>query len=323
MSNTALITGITGQDGSYLAELLLDKGYDVYGLVRHTSTPNTQNIHHILNKITLITGDLTDMSSLIRALYIARPNEVYNLGAISHVGASFHEPVATMEVTGLGCTRMLEAIRLTGNPSIRFYQASSSEIIGQPNQNVFKPRSPYASAKLYAHWTVNNYRDGYGLYAVSGVLYNHESPRRGENFVTRKITKAVSRIKYGLQDKLILGNTYASRDWGYAGDYVRAMWLMLQQPQPKDYIISTGVTHTVEYFLKKAFEAAGIHDYEQYVEIHGDQFRPNDVDCLIGDSSEAEKDLGWRPTVSFDELVSMMVESDLKDAKSVREKIVC
>ena len=321
MSNTALITGITGQDGSYLAELLLHKGYKVYGLVRHTSQPNTYNIDHIKHRLHLIEGDLLDMSSLIRALKIANPTEVYNLGAISHVGTSFHEPIATMEVTGLGCTRLLEAIRLTGKEDIRFYQASSSEIIGQPNQHVFKPRSPYAGAKLYAHWTVSNYRDGYGMYAVSGVLYNHESPRRGQSFVTRKISRGVANIKYGLQQKLVLGNTLASRDWGFAGDYVWAMWLMLQQDRPRDFVIGTGISHTVEYFVKKAFEVAGINDYEQYIEINNEFFRPNDVECLIADPSDAHKYLGWKPTVTFEELVAMMVESDLKHAYRTREKI--
>lgn len=321
MSSAALITGITGQDGSYLAELLLQKGYQVFGLVRRTSTPNTRNIDHILSRITLIDGDLTDLSSLIRAIKLVQPDEVYNLGAMSHVGTSFIEPVATMEVTGLGCTRLLEAIRMVGRPHTRFYQASSSEIIGQPNQKIFAPRSPYAAAKLYAHWTTINYRDGYNMFAVNGILYNHESPRRGENFVTRKITKGVARIKYGLQEKLVLGNTYASRDWGFAGDYVVAMWLMLQQEKPKDYVIGTGVTHTVEYLLKKAFEVAGINDYEKYIEIDGENFRPNDVECLIADSSAAYKELGWEPTVSFDRLITMMVESDMKDAYSIREKI--
>jgi GDPmannose 4,6-dehydratase len=308
----AFITGITGQDGSYLAELLLEKGYQVYGLVRRSSTPNTGRIEHILDNITLIQGDLLDQSSLMEAVGHARPDEIYNLAALSHVGLSFSQPIATMEVTGLGTTRLLEAIRLV-SPASRFYQASSAEIIGQENQAYYKPRSPYAASKLYAHWTTANYRDGYGLFACSGILYNHESPRRGLDFVTRKITDGVARIKYGLQHTIKLGNLNAYRDWGYAGDYVKAMWLMLQEDSPQDFVIATGETHSVGEFAALACEYAGLQrPWHNYVEVNPDFCRPNDVELLVGDSSKARTELGWSPQVSFKALVAMMVESDLR-----------
>ena len=312
MGRTALITGITRQDGSYLAELLLAKGMWVYGLVRRSSVPNTGRIQHILPDITLLNGDITDQSSLMTALQIVAPDEIYNLAAQSHVGTSFIYPLATMETTGLGVTKLLEALRLSGGKA-RFYQASTSEIIGQENQTIFAPRSPYACAKLYAHWTVINYRQAYNLYACSGILYNHESPRRGHDFVTRKITRAVARIKYGLQDRLILGNISSYRDWGFAGDYVRAMHLMLQQDEPRDHIIATGHTHSVADFVAKAFEYAGISDWRSYLEIDAQLYRPSDVDMLIGNPSGAREALGWEPHVSFDELVQMMVEHDLRE----------
>lgn len=310
-SKRALITGITGQDGSYLAELLLAKGYSVYGLVRRLSTPNTDRIEHILDSVTLIPGDLLDQSSLAAALDTAAPDEVYNLAAMSHVGTSFNQPVATMEITGLGCTRLLEALRLSGG-SARFYQASTSEIVGQENQLCFYPRSPYGAAKLYAHWTTINYREAYRMYACAGILYNHESPRRGLDFVTRKITSAVARIKYGLQDRLVLGNLNAYRDWGFAGDYVRAMWLMLQQERPREFVIATGHTHSVGEFARKAFEYAGISDWMAYTEVNAHLYRPTDVDILVGNAYEARDLLGWEPEMSFDQLVATMMEAELK-----------
>jgi GDPmannose 4,6-dehydratase len=319
MSKTALITGITGQDGSYLAELLLAKGYKVYGLIRRSSTPNTSRIEHILDRVNLIEGDLLDISSLMMALQVAQPDEVYNLAALSHVGLSFSQPVATMEVTGLGCTRLLEAIRIV-SPGTRFYQASSSEIIGQEDQAYYKPKSPYAASKLYAHWTTANYRDGYGMFACSGILYNHESPRRGLDFVTRKITNGVARIKYGLQETIKLGNLNAYRDWGFAGDYVQAMWLMLQQEQPKDYVIASGETHMIGEFVELACEYADLPEHwSEYVDIDETLFRPNDVNVLVGDSTLARQELGWEPTVNFSELVHMMVQSDLAQVRSSHE----
>jgi GDPmannose 4,6-dehydratase len=321
MTKTALVTGCTGQDGSYLCELLLAKGYKVFGLVRRSSTPNTSRIEHILPDITLINGDLLDQSSLMEAIGRAHPDEVYNLAALSHVGISFSQPVATMEVTGLGCTRMLEAIRIV-NPYIKFYQASSSEIIGQEDQGHFKPRSPYAASKLYAHWSTANYRDGYGMFACSGILYNHESPRRGLEFVTRKITNGVARIKYGLQESIKLGNLNAYRDWGFAGDYVQAMWLMLQQDAPKDYVIATGHTNSIGAFAAKACELAGLPlPWHNYIDIDETLIRPNDVDCLVGDSTLARQELGWEPTVTFSELVAMMIQSDLALVRSSNEYI--
>ena len=312
MGRVALITGITGQDGSYLAELLLAKGYKVYGLVRRLSTPNTERIDHLLDEVTLLEGDMLDMSSLIAAIQKAQPDEVYNLAAMSHVGLSFSQPVATMEVTGLGCTRLLEAIRIV-KPDTRFYQASTSEIVGQANQYYYKPRSPYAASKLYAHWTTINYRESYGLFACAGILYNHESPRRGLDFVTRKITSGVARINAGLQDTIELGNLNAYRDWGYAWDYVKAMWLMLQQDKPEDFVIATGEMHSVGEFAQLACEVADLpKDWYEYITVNPDFYRPNDVEVLKGDASQARDKLGWEPSVSFEELVALMVQVDLR-----------
>lgn len=312
----ALITGITGQDGSYLAELLLQKGYRVYGLVRRTSVFNDERIHHLLGDIKLIDADLLDQISLIQALKKSQADQVYNLAAMSFVATSFQQTVATAEYTGLSVTRMLEAIRLTDRP-IRFYQASTSEMFGkvqavpQNEQTPFYPRSPYGVANFYGHWTTVNFRESYQMFACSGLLFNHESPRRGPEFVTRKISLAVARIKLGLQKKLVLGNLDAKRDWGFAGDYVEAMWLMLQQDQPKDYVIATGETHSVRDFVRTAFAHAGIDDWERYVETDPQFLRPAEVDLLIGDASKAHQNLGWKPRVKFEELVGMMIESDL------------
>jgi len=312
----ALITGITGQDGSYLAEFLLKKGYRVYGLVRRTSTFNDERIRHLLGDIEFIDADLLDQISLIQAVRISQADEVYNLAAMSFVATSFQQTVATGEYTGLSVARMLEAIRLADRP-IRFYQASTSEMFGkvqtvpQNEQTPFYPRSPYGVAKLYGHWTTVNFRESYQLFACSGILFNHESPRRGPEFVTRKISLGVTRIKLGLQDKLVLGNLDAKRDWGFAGDYVEAMWLMLQQDQPDDYVIATGETHSVRNFVHTAFAHVGIHDWERYVETDPQFLRPAEVDMLIGDASKARQQLGWEPRVKFEELVSVMVESDL------------
>jgi len=314
-----LITGITGQDGSYLAELLLEKGYQVYGLIRRTSDPNhfAERIRHIANQVTLIDADLVDQSSLIKALKIAQPHEVYNLAAQSFVPISWTQPVLTSEVTGLGVIRMLEAVQIAA-PKAKFYQASSSEMFGkvmevpQKETTPFHPRSPYGVAKVFGHWATINYRESHGLFAVSGILFNHESPRRGKEFVTRKITNAVARIKLGLQDKLKLGNLEAKRDWGFAGDYVEAMWRMLQQDQPEDFVIATGETHRVKDFLEIAFQEAGLDDWEKYIEIDPKYFRPAEVDLLVGDPSKAKKILGWEPRTDFRSLVKMMVEADLK-----------
>ncbi len=314
---SALITGITGQDGSYLAELLLDKGYQVYGMFRRASTFNDVRIQHLLDRIELIDADLLDQLSLIQALRKSQATEVYNLAAMSFVGTSFQQPVATGEYTALSVARMLEAIRLMGEP-IRFYQASTSEMFGkvqavpQNEQTPYYPRSPYGVAKLYGHWITINFRESYGMYACSGILFNHESPRRGVEFVTRKISLAVARIALGLQEKLTLGNLDAERDWGYAGDYVDAMWRMLQQEKPDDYVIATGETHSVREFVQAAFAVAGISDWERYVATDPKYLRPAEVDQLIGDASKARERLGWAPTVRFEELVKMMVESDLK-----------
>lgn len=313
---SALITGITGQDGSYLAELLLEKGYDVYGMVRRASTFNDQRISHLHGRVQLIDADLVDQLSLIQALHQAHPDEVYNLAAMSFVHTSFGQPVATGEYTALSVARMLEAVRLAGWP-IRFYQASSSEMFGkvqampQNEQTPFYPRSPYAVAKLYGHWMTINARESYGLYACSGILFNHESARRGVEFVTRKISRGVARIKLGLDDHLALGNLDAKRDWGFAGDYVEAMWLMLQQPSPEDYVVATGEAHSVRDFVQAAFAHAGIADWERYVVVDQRYFRPAEVDYLLGDATKARERLGWRPRVSFSELVGMMVDSDL------------
>lgn len=317
---SALITGVTGQDGSYLAELLLDKGYEVYGLIRRASTFNDSRIKHLLDRMEIVDADLLDQLSLIQALRRSHASEVYNLAAMSFVGTSFQQPVATGEYTALSVARMLEAIRLA-DPSIRFYQASTSEMFGkvqavpQSENTPFYPRSPYGVAKLYGHWMTINFRESYDMYACSGILFNHESPRRGVEFVTRKISLAVARISLGLQKKVTLGNLDAERDWGFAGDYVEAMWLMLQQNQPEDYVIATGETHSVRAFVKAAFAVVGISDWENYVETDPQFLRPAEVDQLIGDASKAKRQLGWSPHVSFEELVKMMVESDVRTVK--------
>jgi len=317
----ALITGITGQDGSYLAEFLLGKGYRVYGLVRRTSTFNDMRIRHLLDRIEILDADLLDQLSLIQALRQSQASEVYNLAAMSFVATSFQQPVATGEYTALSVARMLEAVRLADWP-IRFYQASSSEMFGkvqttpQNEQTSFYPRSPYGVAKLYGHWITVNFRESYNLFASSGILFNHESPRRGYEFVTRKISHAVARIKLGLQDKLVLGNLDAKRDWGFAGDYVEAMWLMLQQDTPDDFVIATGSTHSVRDFVSAAFAIVGIPDWERYVETDPRFLRPAEVDYLIGDASKARTRLGWRPRVTFEELVRSMVENDLQLVKN-------
>ncbi len=324
----ALVTGITGQDGSFLAELLLDKGYEVHGVIRRASTFNTGRIDHLYRdpheegvRLFLHYGDLNDASSLQRILQKVHPHEVYNLAAQSHVKVSFEIPEYTGEVTGLGTIRLLEAMRLTGITP-RFYQASSSELFGdapapQNEATPFRPRSPYAAAKAYAFYVTRNYREAYGLFAVNGILFNHESERRGETFVTRKITRALGRIKHGLQDKLFLGNLDARRDWGYARDYVEAMWRMLQAETPDDYVVATGETHSVREFLELAADVAGI-DWKKHVEIDPRYFRPTEVDLLLGDASKAREKLGWTPRVSFEELVRTMVEHDLELA--AREK---
>jgi GDPmannose 4,6-dehydratase len=315
MTRRALITGITGQDGSYLAELLLTKGYDVVGMLRRSSTTNFERIAHIQDDIELANGDLLDESSMISVLAEHRPDEVYNLAAQSFVQTSFSQPVLTGETTALGVTRVLDAIRIV-DPSIRFYQASSSEMFGkvqavpQIESTPFYPRSPYGVAKLYGHWITVNYRESYDLHASSGILFNHESPRRGMEFVTRKITHAVAKIKLGLQSELRLGNLDAQRDWGFAGDYVEAMWLMLQQDRPDDYVVSTGETHSVKEFCQIAFGRVDL-DWEKYVVVDEKFFRPAEVDLLIGSSDKAHELLGWKPQTSFRALVEMMVDSDL------------
>ena len=320
----ALITGITGQDGSYLADFLLAKGYRVYGLERRSSNKNHRNIQHLLSKITMISGDLLDEASLVHALKQAKPNEVYNLASQSFVGESWKQPVFTGEVTGLGATRMLEAIRQV-NPKIKFYQASSSEMFGAvkvapQNENThFYPRSPYGVAKLYAHWITVNYRESYGMFAVSGILFNHESPRRGLEFVTRKITNGVARIKLGLDKELRLGNLDTRRDWGFAGDYVEAMWLMVQQKEPFDYVIGTGQTHTVKEFVEEAFSHVGL-DWKKYVKVDKQFLRPAEVYHLEADATLAHKKLGWKPKVGFKELVHMMVDEDMKIFTAQEEK---
>jgi len=317
----ALITGITGQDGSYLAEFLLDKGYEVTGLVRRLSTPNMGNIEHIQEKISLVSGDLLDQGSLTDAIRDSEPDEVYNLAAQSFVKASWNQPVLTGEYTALGVTRVLEAIR-TVNPKIKFYQASSSEMFGkvvevpQKETTRFYPRSPYGVAKAYGHYITLNYRESYGIFACSGILFNHESPRRGIEFVTRKISHAVARIHLGFQDKLELGSMEPKRDWGFAGDYVEAMWMMLQKAQPEDYVVATGETHSVKEFVELAFDAVGIKDWEKYVVANvAAHNRPAEVEHLIGDYSKAKKELGWEPKTSFPQLVKMMVEADIAREK--------
>ena len=316
MTKTALITGITGQDGSYLAELLLEKGYRVVGMTRRTSTDVHERIQHIFEDIEFVSGDLLDQTSITTIVDKVRPDEVYNLAAQSFVPTSWSQPVLTGEFTALGVTRVLEAIRSV-NPKIRFYQASSSEMFGkvqavpQSESTPFYPRSPYGVAKLYGHWITINYRESYDMFAVSGILFNHESGRRGKEFVTRKISDGVARIKLGLQNDLLLGNLDAQRDWGFAGDYVRAMWMMLQQDHADDYVIATGRTHSVREFCRIAFESAGLGSYEQYVKMDPRFMRPAEVDLLIGDPSKAKRVLGWEPEVSFEQLVEMMVKADI------------
>ena len=329
----AIITGITGQDGSYLAELLLAKGYDVWGLVRRSSSFNTARIDHLYQdphvkdvKLRLVYGDLNDSTSLANVLEEVRPDEVYNLGAQSHVRVSYDIPEYTGEISGLGSVRLLEAIRRL-NLKTRFYQASSSELYGkvhevpQKETTPFHPRSPYAAAKAYAFYITLNYREAYGMFAVNGILFNHESPRRGETFVTRKITRAATRIKVGLQKKLFLGNLEAKRDWGFAGDYVDGMWRMLQAPEPEDYVLATGETHSVREFAEKVFASLDL-DYKAHVEYDAKYERPAEVDLLLGDYTKAKTKLGWEPKVGFDELVKMMVDADLvlaKEEKAVAE----
>jgi GDPmannose 4,6-dehydratase len=312
----ALITGITGQDGSYLAEFLLEQGYEVVGMVRRTSTVNFARIHHFQDQVNLVSGDLLDLGSLITILSEHRPQEVYNLAAQSFVPTSWDQPVFTGEVTGLGVTRMLEAIH-TVDPAMRFYQASSSEMFGKVREvpqnegTPFYPRSPYGVAKVYGHWITVNYRESYDLFAVSGILFNHESPRRGLEFVTRKVTYTVAKIKLGLTDELRLGNMDARRDWGYAGDYVRAMWLMLQQDEPDDYVVGTGETHSVQELCEAAFGRVDL-DWRDYVVQDPRFMRPAEVDILVSDPGKAKRKLGWEPQVSFRELIEMMVDADLE-----------
>ncbi len=315
MEKRALITGITGQDGSYLAEFLLDKGYKVFGVVRRSSVDNSDRLAHIAEKLTFLQADLLDQSSLITALREAQPDEVYNLGAQSFVPTSWTQPVLTGQFTALGVTRMLEAIRSVA-PAARFYQASSSEMFGNPPDTPqheltpFYPRSPYGVAKVYGHYITVNYRESYGLFTCSGILFNHESPRRGVEFVTRKVTREVARIKLGLSNELRLGNLEAKRDWGFAGDYVEAMWLMLQQKKLEDFVIGTGVAHSVADLVKVAFESAGL-EWQRYVKTDPNFLRPAEVDHLLADASKAKQKLGWRPKVSFTELIKMMVEQDI------------
>jgi GDPmannose 4,6-dehydratase len=316
MTKIALVTGITGQDGSYLAELLLDKGYEVHGIMRRNSTFTTGRIEHIFDKMELHYGDLADSSSLQHIVSKVQPDEVYNLAAQSHVKVSFDVPEYTADVTGTGTLRLLEAIR-TSAPKAKFYQASSSEMFGkvlevpQTEKTPFYPRSPYGAAKVYSYWITKNYRESYDMFACNGILFNHESPRRGETFVTRKITRAVAAIKAGRQDKLLLGNLDAKRDWGFAGDYVEAMWLMLQADKPDDYVVATNETHSVKEFCQIAFGHVGL-DWEKYVEVSEKYFRPAEVDLLIGNPAHAKKALSWQPKVSFEELVKMMVDADVE-----------
>ncbi len=315
MSKRVLITGITGQDGSYLAELLLDKGYDVAGMVRRSSTVNMERVAHLAGDVEFVPGDLLDQASMIKVLRTHRPDEVYNLAAQSFVHTSFGQPVLTGETTALGVTRLLDAIRLV-DPSIRYYQASSSEMFGHARQvpqtedTPFHPRSPYGVAKVYGHWITINYRESYDLHASSGILFNHESPRRGLEFVTRKISHGASAISLGLADELRLGNLDAKRDWGFAGDYVEAMWLMLQQDEPDDFVVCTGETHSVREFCELAFSRLGL-DWQDYVVVDEAFLRPTEVDLLVGDSSKAAERLGWKPQTDFADLVEMMVDADL------------
>lgn len=312
----ALITGVTGQDGSYLAEFLLKKKYQVYGLVRRTSTVNLDRIRHLTHKIELVQGDLIDQHSLTYAIKDIEPDEVYNLGAQSFVPTSWNQPVLTGEITALGVIRVLEAIRIA-KPDTKFYQASSSEMFGrvrespQNEKTPFYPRSPYGVAKVYGHWITVNYRESYKLFAVAGICFNHESPRRGIEFVTRKITNAVARIKLGKQKKLQLGNMESKRDWGYAPDYVEAMWLMLQQKKPQDFVVATGETHSVKEFVEEAFKVVGIKNWHKFVEQDKKFLRPAEIDYLVGDASKARRVLGWQPKTGFKDLVKIMVEADL------------
>jgi len=319
----ALITGINGMDGSHLADLLLEKGYEIYGMERRTSSPNRTNTKHLENKIHFINGDLTDQNSLLRCLKESQPDEVYNLGSQSFVGESWNTPEQTGDVTGLGVLRILEAIR-EYNKDVKFYQASSSEMFGRMVENPakettpFYPRSPYGVAKLYGHWITKNYRESYDMFACSGILFNHESERRGVEFVTRKITDGIARIHLGLQDKITLGNLDAKRDWGYSPDYVEVMWLMLQQDIPDDYVVATGETHSIRKFLSIAFNQIGIDDYEKYIEIDKRYMRPAEVEYLRGDSSKAREVLGWKPKTSLEEMISKMVDNDIKKYEGLK-----
>lgn len=316
---SALITGVTGQDGSYLAELLLEKGYKVFGLRRRTSTPNYENVEAIKDQIEWIEGDLTDLASLIEAVKISNPDEIYNLAAQSFVATSWPQPIATAQMTALGVTNMLEAVRII-KPDARFYQASSSEMFGkvvetpQKETTPFYPRSPYGVAKVYGHWITVNYRESFNMFACSGILFNHESPRRGIEFVTRKVANAAAKIKSGLQNELKMGNLDAKRDWGFAGDYVKAMWLMLQKDTPDDYVISTGEMHSVEELLEIAFSYVGLN-WKDYVLVDETFVRPAEVDLLLGDSTKAKDELNWSQEVSFEEMVRMMVDSELEKLK--------
>ena len=328
----AFITGITGQDGQHLAEFLHSKGYDVFGMVKGQNNPKAELLRDEFPYVNIVPGDLADLPSLVKAMEVAEPDEVYNLAAISFVALSWNQAELTANLTGTGVLRMLEAVRMVGgqhNNKIRFYQASSSEMFGkvrevpQKETTPFHPRSPYGCAKVFGHDITVNYRESYGLWACSGILFNHEGPRRGVEFVTRKVTNAAARIKLGLQDELVMGNLDAKRDWGYAGDYVKAMWLMLQQDEPDDYVISTGETHTIEELVERAFAEVGIDDWKRYVRQDPKFFRPAEVDLLIGDSTKARTKLGWTPEVDFPALVKMMVAHDLKveSAKAARSKI--
>lgn len=322
----ALITGITGQDGPYLAEFLLDKGYEVYGLIRGQNNPKADMVRKIVPGVKLVEGDLTDLPGLLRIMNEVQPDEVYNLGAMSFVAYSWENPLVTSDVTGKGVLNMLEAIRLYSGDDmgkVKFYQASSSEMFGKVHEvpqretTLLWPRSPYGVSKVFGHYMTINYRESYGLHASSGILFNHESPRRGYEFVTRKISNAVARISLGLQDSITLGNLDAKRDWGYAGDYVEAMWLMLQQPEGSEYVVATGETHSVREFLDKAFDVVGIEDWERYVKQDPRFMRPADVELLVGDATKAREVLGWEPKVDFDGLVTMMVENDLKEQREL------
>lgn len=323
MAKRAIITGITGQDGSYLAEFLLSKGYEIYAMVRRSSSEKFERIDHIRHKINIMQGDLLDQLSLISMMEEVKPDEIYNLAAQSFVPTSWNQPVLTAEFTGLGATRMLEAVRHVAKDA-RYYQASSSEMFGkvreipQKETTPFYPRSPYGVAKVYAHFITINYRESYDLYACSGILFNHESPRRGLEFVTRKVTDAVARIKLGLADKVHLGNLDAKRDWGFAGDYIKAQWLMLQQDKPQDYVIASGEAHSVRELCEIAFDRVGLN-WEEYVAVDQKFYRPAEVDFLIGDCTKAKEELGWEPTVSFKEMIEMMVDSDLNNYKKLIE----